>query len=180
MTQAQNPVEPEGSSQPPKAGSIDQVETADQIEAVPLIEAPDLDAEAIMQQIRARIRARRLEAQARGFDFEAYADGLYPMATDAVLSRDVHEAVRHLGLGFDKVSIEMALTETRLPLVGGLVQRLRFVLHELVLFYVNRLAARQIRFNEQTAHALVSLVRDLEAEILDLRARVSELEAKQE
>jgi hypothetical protein len=180
VTPTQNPPAPKGHAQPPKAKPIELDESADQLEAVKLIEAPDLDAEAIMQQIRARIRARRAEAQAKGFDFEAYADGLYPVPTDAVLSRDVHEAVRHLGLGYDKVNVEMALTETRLPLVRGLVQRLRFALHELVLFYVNRLAARQIRFNQQTARALASLVRDLEAEVLDLRARVAELEADQE
>jgi hypothetical protein len=57
-----------------------------------------------------------------------------------------------------------------------LVQRLRAALHELVLFYVNRAAARQVRFNEQTARALTALVRDLEAEVRDLRARLAKLE----
>ncbi|MCL7453825.1 MAG: hypothetical protein M8467_12355 [Anaerolineae bacterium] len=143
------------------------------------IEGDSIDAEAIMQEIRARIRARRAEAKARGLDWEAYADGLYPLPADAVLSRDLHEAVRRAALGYDKIPVEMALTETRLPLVGGLWQRARAALHELVLFYVNRLAARQVHFNEQTARALVMLVRDLEAEVSDLRARISELEAKQ-
>ncbi len=142
------------------------------------IEAPDLDAEALMQEIRARIRARRAEAKARGLDWEAYADGLYPLPADAVLSRDLYEAVRRAALGYDKVNVEMALTETRLPIVGGLAQRLRAALHELVLFYVNRQAARQIRFNEQSARALALLVRDLEAEVRDLRARLAELEAE--
>jgi len=142
------------------------------------IEAPDLDAEAVMQEIRARLRARRAEAQARGLDWEAYADGLYPLPPDAVLSRDLYEAVRHVGLGYDKIPVEMALTETRLPLVGGLAHRLRAALHELALFYVNRLAARQMRFNEQTARALTALVRDLDAEVRDLRARLAALEAE--
>jgi hypothetical protein len=141
------------------------------------IEAPDLDTETIMQEIRGRLRARREQAKMRGLDFEAYADGLYPLEPDAVLSRDLHEAVRCAGLGYDKVNVEMMLTETRLPLVGGMAHRVRAALHELVLFYVNRLAFRQIHFNEQTARALVALVRDLEAEVRDLRARVSALEA---
>lgn len=153
---------------------------SDEQPQLPAIDAPDLDAEAIMQEIRARIRARRAEAKARGLDFEAYADGLYPLPADASLSRDLHEAVRHAALGYDKVNVEMALTENRLPLVGGLVQRLRAALHELVLFYVNRLAARQVRFNEQTARALTALLRDLEAEVHDLRARIDELEAHRE
>jgi hypothetical protein len=142
--------------------------------------APDLDTEAIMQEIRARIRARRAATKAQGLDWEAFADGLYPLPPDAVLSRDLHEAVRYVGLDYDKVQVEMALTESRLPLIGRLVQRVRAALHELVLFYVNRLAARQIRFNQQTARALAVLVHDLEAEVLDLRARIAELEASRE
>jgi FkbM family methyltransferase len=139
-----------------------------------------IDSEEIMQQIRARIRARRAEAKARGLDFEAYADGLYPLPPGAILSRDVHEAVRHATLGYDKTAVDLALTETRLPLVGKLAQKLRAALHGLVLFYVNRLAAQQVRFNEQTTRALVALLRDLEAEIGDLRARIAELEAERE
>jgi hypothetical protein len=144
------------------------------------IEAGDIDAEAIMQAIRARLRARRAEAKAQGLDFEAYADGLYPLPPDAPLSREVYEAVRRLGVGYDKVSVELALTQTQLPLIGGLVQRLRAALHGLVLFYVNRLAARQIQVNEQVARALAALVHDMETEIRDLRARVAELEAGRE
>lgn len=145
------------------------------------IESDVLDTEAIMQEIRARLRARREEARARGLDWQAYADGLYPLPPEAVLSRDLHEAVRHLSLEFDRVTVEMVLTETRLPLIGGLVQRVRGALHELVLFYVNRLAARQTRVNYQASRAMTMLVRDLEAELRDLRARVDILEsAKQE
>jgi hypothetical protein len=144
------------------------------------LEAPGLDAEAIMQELRARIRARRAEAKARGLDFEAYADGLYPLSPDAVFGRDLYESVRYAGLGYDKVNVEMALTESRLPLIGGAVQQLRAALHQLVLFYVNRLAARQIRFNEQVARSLAAMVRDLEAEVRDLRARIAELEAGRE
>lgn len=143
------------------------------------IEEGNLDSEAIMQEIRARIRARRAEAKAKGLDFEAYADGLYPLPPDAIFSRDLYEAVQYVALGYDKVNLELALTETRLPLVGGLVQQVRAALHAVVLFYVNRLAARQVRFNEQTARALTVLVRDLEAEVRDLRARLAELEADQ-
>jgi len=142
------------------------------------VSGDDIDAEAIMQQIRARLRARRAEARARGLDFEAYAEGLYPLKADAVLSRDLYEAVRRLELSYDNVSVDLALTETRLPLIKGLVQRVRGALHALVLFYVNRLAARQVRINEQTTRALVALVRDLEAEVTDLRARLAKLEQK--
>jgi hypothetical protein len=142
------------------------------------IQGDDVDVEAIMREIRARVRARRAKAKARGLDWEAYADGLYPLPPEAVLSRDLHEAVHFAGLDYDKIPVEMTLVETRVPLIGGLVQRLRSALHELVLFYVNHLASRQVRFNEQTARALVFLVRDLESEIHDLRHRLAELEGQ--
>jgi hypothetical protein len=141
-----------------------------------VLESADLDVETVMQEIRERIRARRAEARARGIDFEAYADGLYPLPAGAVFSRDLYEAVRYAGLGWDKVGVEMMLTETRLPVIGRLAQRVRAAVHEVVLFYVNRLAARQMRYNEQTARALALLVRDLDAEVADLRARLSALE----
>jgi hypothetical protein len=141
------------------------------------IEGDYLDTEAIMQEIRTRLRARRAEARAQGLDWEAYADGLYPLPPEATFSRDLYEVVRHLALSYDKVNVDMALTEPRLPLVGGLAQRLRSALHELVLFYVNRLATRQTRFNYETARASAMLVRDLEGEIGDLRTRVHALEA---
>ena len=143
------------------------------------IEGADIDAEAIMQEIRARLRARRDEARAQGLDWEAHADGLYPVPSDAVLGRDLYEAVRHLSLAHDKVNVEMVLTETQVPLIGRLVQRVRAALHELVLFYVNRLAARQARVNYQTSRAITLLVRDLEAEVRELRARVESLEHEQ-
>ena len=140
------------------------------------IEGDEIDAEAIMKEIRTRIRARRAKAESQGLDFEAYADGLYPLPPNAVFSRDLYEAVRYVGLGYDKVGVEMALTETRLPLIGGLGHRLRAALHQVVLFYVNRLAARQVRVNEQMARTLTMLVHDLETEIRDLRARLAQLE----
>ena len=145
------------------------------------IEGAEVDAEVIMQEIRARLHARREEARARGLDWQAYAEGLYPIPLDATFSHDLYEAVRHLSLEYDRVAVEMMLTENQLPIVGGLVQRVRAALHELVLFYVNRLAARQTRVNYQASRAMVMLVRELEAEIRHLRARIEILEsAKQE
>jgi hypothetical protein len=143
------------------------------------IEAADLDTEAIIKEIEARLCKRRDEAQARGLDWQAYAQGLYPIPADAALSHELYEAVRHLEIGYNKTSVEMDLTEKRLPLIGNLVHRIRAALHELVLFYANRLASKQTRVNEETARALAALVGDLEAELSELRDRVSKLETAQ-
>lgn len=49
-----------------------------------------------------------------------------------------------------------------------------------MLFYVNRLAAQQVQVNKQTTRALLALVRDLEAEVHSLRARLAALEENRE
>jgi hypothetical protein len=113
-------------------------------------------------------------------DHKAYASGRYPLPPGAVFSRELYEAVRQVEFGHDMVKMEMELTGSSLPVVGNLIQRLRAAVHELVLFYVARLEARQMRFNEQMARALTLLVRDLEAELRDLQNRVGHLEESQQ
>ena len=115
-----------------------------------------------------------------GLDYDAYANGRYPLPPNAALSRDVYDAVRHVQLACDKVNVEMILTETRLPVVGSLIHRVRRLLHELVLFYVQRLAARQTSFNQQTASALTAIVREMEAEARRNRAHIADREASQD
>lgn len=144
------------------------------------IEGEGIDAEAVSQEIHSRSQARQAEAEARGLDYEAYASGRFPLPQDAVFSRELYEAVRQVEFGHGMVNVEMELTGSSLPVVGSLVQRLRAAVHELVLFYVARLEARQTRFNEQMARALTLLVRDLEAEMRDLQNRVGHLEESQQ
>ena len=144
------------------------------------IEGEGIDAETLGQELQIRSRARKAEAEAQGLDYEGLAQGLRPLPAVAVFSRDLYEAVGQVGFGADKVSTELDLTETRVAVVGGMVHRFRAAIHELVLFYLNRFEARQVRFNDQTAQALAVMVRDLEAEVRDLRARLVELEADQE
>jgi len=144
------------------------------------IEGSDLDVDAVMDELDARIRTRRAEAQARGLDFEAYAGGLYPRPQGAILSSTLYEAVHTLDAGCARLDVEIALAERPLPIIGGLLHRLRASLHELVLFYVNRLAAQQVQVNKQTTRALLALVRDLEAEVHSLRARLAALEENRE
>jgi hypothetical protein len=144
------------------------------------LEAPDLDGDAIRQEIQERSLLRRTEATAQGIDYEAYAQGRLPLPPDAMLGRDVYEAVRHVESASEKVAVEMMLTESRVPVVGSMVQGLRRALHGLVLFYVNALAARQSRFNEETTRAFKALVRELEAQVEEQRSVIAELEKLQE
>jgi hypothetical protein len=152
------------------------------VEPVPSfeIQGQDIESAEIEQKVLARSQARRAEAEAEGLDFEAYASGRYPLPANAIFSRELYQALEQVRFSHDKVNVEMDLTETRLPLLGGLVHRLRAGIHELVLFYINRLEARQMIFNEQTGRALAILARDLEAQVRDLRSRLADLEADRE
>jgi hypothetical protein len=138
------------------------------------IEGNDIDVVGVVQRIQARIRDRREKAEAQGLDYDSYTGGLYPLPPNATLGRDVYYALRRVQMACDKVNVDMMLTETRLPMIGGLVHRVRRVFHELVLFYVERLAARQTRFNQQTSSALTAIVREMEVEARRSRMQTAE------
>ncbi len=127
------------------------------------IRDPEIDAEAIMRQIREGIRKRRAEAEARGLDYDALASGLPLPGTSTRLDDHLRAELRRMLASHDRIRVGLSLTPSRLPLVAPLVQRIRTALHHLVIYYVNMLAGQQARFNESVARVLVGLVRELEA-----------------
>ena len=67
---------------------------------------------------------------------------------------------------------------TRLPLIGKLWQRLRPALHVLVLIYVNRAAAQQVRVNRHLVsvlNKLTALTQEQQQALRVLQAEVAEL-----
>jgi hypothetical protein len=150
---------------------------------------PEIDAEAIMRQIRENIRQRRAQAEAQGLDYEAFVEGLYASQVTARFNHSLYYDLRRMSVGYDKVGVGLSLTESRLPLIAPLVQRFRKALHHLVIYYVNILAGQQARFNEYVVRALTGLVKELEEgptptevealrqEVAQLRARLEQLEA---
>ena len=159
-------------------------ETADIVN----IRDPEIDAEAIMRDIRARIRQRRAQAEAQGLDYEALAEGR-PAESVGRFEADLYYDLRRLSVSYDEVGVKLSLTETRLPLIGGVVQRVRAALHQVILYYVNMLARQQARINKYNLRVLTALTRDLEAdatsadiealrqEIAWLRERIEQLES---
>jgi hypothetical protein len=144
---------------------------------------PELDAEAIMREIRKRIRQRRAQAEAQGLDFDAIAQGEAGEQAAGRFSRELYSGLRQMRLSYNKVNVGPVLTATRIPLVGKLVQAVRAQLHQLVLFYVNMLGSRQSLFNQQVVETTTKLVKELDNqndrdEIAALRARVEQLEKR--
>jgi len=83
---------------------------------------------------------------------------------------------------------ESTQVPSTVPLLGGVIDRLKAAVHELALNYVRRLAERQMAMNvslvrvlnevvAQTQHDRQGQIQALEARVQALEARVTELEA---
>jgi hypothetical protein len=153
---------------------------------------PEIDAEAIMRQIRENIRRQRAQAEAQGLDRETFAEGLHAPHVTTRFDSDLYEALQRMSVGHDKVGVGLLLTGSTVPLVAPLVQRIRTALHHLVIYYVNTLAGQQARFNEHVVRAVTALVKGVEEdptpgevealqqEVAQLRAQIEQLEARVE
>lgn len=85
----------------------------------------------------------------------------------------------------DAIYQRMALTPSArpIPLLGGLLRRVRVGLHNLVLFYVNRLAKKQTAVNQEQADWILhlnALYRHQQEEIEHLSQRLAKLEQRAE
>jgi hypothetical protein len=108
-----------------------------------------IDIERIMQEIRAEILAQR------GLGAAVPTGGKR-------LPPEFYEHLYQATLASDQLLIQLHVTPIRLPLIGPLLERLRRMVHQLVLFYVNQLAAQQTEVNGHMLQALSILSQELE------------------
>ncbi|MFQ5611937.1 MAG: hypothetical protein ACE5H9_07360 [Anaerolineae bacterium] len=147
------------------------------------IRDPAIDVEAVMARIRAGIRRRRQQAEADGVDLKSFAAGL-DVAQAPSLGHETFYNLHRLSASYNKINVGMELTASTLPVVGPLWQKVRRSSHQLVLFYVNKVAGKQVVFNKYVVQALTALVKNLaeengrmKAELEGLQARIAALEA---
>ena len=115
---------------------------------------PEVDIEAIMREVRAEILAKK-SARIQNSPLAAGVGGRrFPPA--------FYDHLYQAGLTFDVSTVELHVTRVSIPIIGPLVERLRQKFHELVLFYVNRLAAEQADVNESLLNALSIMSQELE------------------
>ena len=128
----------------------------------------EIDIEEIMHQIRAHIAARRLSGDQSVVEVRRLAGDHFSSA----LYDHLYQAIQ----ASDQVTVGLSVVPSRVPLIGPLLDVLRTKMHELVIFYVNRLAGQQVAFNGHIARAFSALVEELERN----EATRTEIEALQE
>ncbi len=121
---------------------------------------------------------RRIDAEARGIDFDDIAMGRYSVPGSDRFPMELHEALQQASLLRDGSQVSLFVTPTSVPIVGGLLQRVRTALHQAIIFYVNMSAERQIAFNVEASRALNRLTASLDKQLAEKDAQIAALQAR--
>ncbi|MCL4868355.1 MAG: hypothetical protein KJ063_05255 [Anaerolineae bacterium] len=140
------------------------------------IRDPEIDPTAIMAEIRVRVEQRRRELGYDNRRFPTFGTADYPgepedIPFDDLLYHHLRLANRHYA-EVETRPVLVSSPATRLPLLGRLWGLIRGGAHNLVLFYVNRLAAQQININRH----LVSVLNRQAAQAQAQERRLQQLE----
>ncbi|MGD9100023.1 MAG: hypothetical protein PVF45_06050 [Anaerolineae bacterium] len=152
----------------------------------------DDDLQADVQTIMARIQESLVERVPEDdVEYPTHAAARARYGEPARFSQEMYYQLEQANLNHDQIWVALSLVESRTPLVGRLVNRLKCELHRLVIYYVNMLGGRQATVNKALVHTLNPLVEKLEPpaeanptiealqrEIDDLQARLEKLEAQ--
>ncbi len=110
--------------------------------------------EAIMQSIRGHVLANESA-------FSAGEPG--PKSPGKVLPSEFYEHLHQASRTYDQIYTQLDLGPTNVPIMGGVFQTVRRKLHELVLFYVNQMAAKQINVNQHLLRTVNILAEEIES-----------------
>ncbi|MBK7177786.1 MAG: hypothetical protein IPH82_11475 [Chloroflexi bacterium] len=127
-----------------------------QEESSPTAEELQVDIEAIMQEIRLKILTDQTVRLPDGEPLVAVGGKQLPPA--------FYEHLYHAGLAYNRVGVKMNVTKVNTPVIGPMAEWLRRKLHELVLYYVNQVAAQQVEVNYHLLRAVSILSQELEKE----------------
>lgn len=151
-----------------------------------------VDAQAIMRRIRENIRRQRDEAGVQRAELADSLDQICGSERGARFDERVYQDLESMHAIYDRIGVGLLLSGSPIPLVAPLIQRVRSMLHRLVIYYVNKLAATQADFNEYVVRTLTALiiqldkdttpsrVTALEEEVAQLRSQIQQLQAKGE
>lgn len=120
------------------------------------MDEPQINIEEIMQNIRREILSRKATHTGEHLPMLNLTGKRFPP--------EFYEHLYQAGLTYNQIDVAAHVTPVNIPLIGALVQKLRGKLHELVLFYVNRLAANQIQVNTQLLQAVTLIAEEMETQ----------------
>lgn len=120
----------------------------------PAVTEPEVNIEQIMQEIRQQIVARRAAL---------YPDaGLDIAVSGRRFSPEFYESLYQARLALDDYRVPVLVSKSTTPLIGGLIDWLRGKFHELVSYYVNQSAARQVAAANHLLRAVSLLAEELD------------------
>ena len=114
---------------------------------------PKIDVDTIMREIRSEILIEKGRLSNTGLN-DLNINGKR-------FSNEFYDKLYQVGVGFNDMTLRLNVTSSSLPLIGPLIDRLRTVIHQLVLYYVNLLAEEQAQFNR----LMVDLVNRMSIEL---------------
>jgi hypothetical protein len=171
-------------------GWKEQQEMGEDLEGVFQIDDPEIDVTEIMQEIRERIANREEEGLLEDVDFPSFLRGDdIEVTSSEFFEQEMRYNLEQANLAYDKVWVSLHLVSRPVPLVGRVWLDVRRQFHQLVVFYVNMLAGKQVAVNEYVVrtlnhlvHSVTSLakekdIRTLQDQVAELKERVRELEA---
>ena len=135
----------------------------------------DVDVEEIMRKIKAHIAQRKLVGDDEGSTGPRFQGGFSHVVYDHLF-----EAIGEKEGAYTTLNV----TRSPIPIFGRMLDIVRRKVHELVVFYVNQGATRQVAFNDHLVRAVSALVEELEkvvvdrAEMEELRERVTSSESR--
>lgn len=113
-----------------------------------------VNVEEIMQQIRQQIIAKRAAV--------GPAAGGEVVVTGKRFPPEFYEHLYQARVALDEYQVPVFVSKSSVPLIGGLIEWLRTKFHELVVYYVNQSAARQVNATNHLLRALSLMGQDLE------------------
>ena len=114
----------------------------------------EVNIEEIMQKIRQQILAKKASTSADGEPVVQIGGRRF--------SPEFYDHLYQAGLSYDKIFVQVHVSKNSIPILGPIVEKIRQKIHELVVYYVNQVAANQIRVNHHLLRALSILNEELD------------------
>ncbi|MFW6116367.1 MAG: hypothetical protein ACOC6F_01450 [bacterium] len=149
------------------------------------IDDPEIDVDQIMDEIRDRIQRRREEMGYPRQTFPSFGAAAYPGEPEHErFDEDLYYPLRKANDLYMNLGVEVVLSPslaTRVPILGRLWKQIRREAHNLVLFYLSRLAGRQTTVNRHLVSTLNRMAVQLQQqseEVRELRQELGRLQGK--